>query len=215
MKVEWTITDDFIKAFKDLMSKNKDSDVVRERKQKNIERKAEALLESNSFVVDYKKIRSKSEDEIRQELQKNGLRRNEKIASYLLSIIQALENGEWKNLEEKLNYLKDHDTPKTEKETVNYILQAKNGKEKIYEGLGLKQSRNFLLWLGLTQYEIPIDSRCLKVLASCGAGFVPTASALQDPVTYAFLEEGIQLASKKLGIKPCIFDAYCFVSPEE
>ena len=237
MKSIWVIDETVLMRIKAIIDANINSDISQERINKNIKKNniditqntvwkiligceittqqksgkgsvTDRFLKSNSKLLDYDFCKKQNESFISTELQKAGLRRYEKISEWLFIIIQEWERGEWKILSEKLSSLKVKHTKNDEKEVVSYLMSGK------YKGLGLKQSRNFLQWLGLTEYEIPIDSRAIKVLKKCGCNFVPGVSALQDKVTYEYLEEGMQLISEKLNIKPCILDACFFESLE-
>ncbi len=167
------------------------------------------LKSSNNPVLDYDKCKKLQEQDISEELSNGHLRNNKRIASFLIRIINLLESGEWNILIEKLESLNKDHTKQEEIQVVQYLHSG------LYPGLGLKQSRNFIQWLGLSVFEIPIDSRELKVLKKCKFNFVPGASALQDEVTYLFLESGIQKACELLDIKPCILDACFFASFEK
>ena len=83
----------------------------------------------------------------------------------------------------------------------------------ICKGFGPKQSRNLLQALGLTRYEIPIDSRIIKWLnGSISFPVKLTATALSDRNYYQFVCEGFQQLSAACGIYPCILDAAVFAS---
>ena len=84
--------------------------------------------------------------------------------------------------------------------------------ENKYPGLGQKQSRNFIQWLGLSKYEIPIDSRTLKKLKEFGCNFVPSGSSLTDKTIYLFVQDCLIQISEKLDIYPCELDACIFSS---
>lgn len=82
------------------------------------------------------------------------------------------------------------------------------------KGFGPKQSRNLLQHLGLTVYEIPIDSRVVKRLNEFGFPAPLSASALQDNGYYNFVSDGIQQLCKRAKIKPCLLDAVLFSSSD-
>lgn len=237
MKSIWTIDNTVLENIRKVIIDNKDSELAKERKTKNIEKKGidlsknnvwkvligceitsqqksgegsptDQLLKSNSSLFDFNYCKN-NYDFIPEELKRFNLRRYNKIAEWLILIIKEWELGEWETLEKKLSLLKKDHSQEDEKQVLNYL---KSGK---YKGLGLKQSRNFLQWLGLSIYEIPIDSRVIKVLENCGCNFVPGPSALQDDTTYEYLENGLQMISKELQILPCELDACFFMSLEK
>lgn len=82
-------------------------------------------------------------------------------------------------------------------------------------GFGPKQSRNFLQWLGLTKYEIPVDSRITKWLNEFGFPVMLSATALADRNYYEFVSEGIQSLCAKARVYPCVLDAAIFTSFDE
>ena len=80
-----------------------------------------------------------------------------------------------------------------------------------FTGLGPKQSRNFLQALGLTRYEIPIDSRITKWLRiDFEFPLAVGAAALSDPHYYGFVNDAIRELCRKVGTYPCVLDAVLF-----
>ena len=82
--------------------------------------------------------------------------------------------------------------------------------QKHFLGFAPKQSRNLLQSLGLTRYEIPIDSRLTDWLNDVGFPVRLTATALVDDNYYRFISNGIQTLCERSGVLPCIFDAAVF-----
>ncbi len=80
-----------------------------------------------------------------------------------------------------------------------------------FSGFGPKQSRNFLQWLGLTRYEIPIGSRVVKWLKDFGFPGALSADALSDKDYYHFVSDGIQELCRASDIYPCLLDAAIFI----
>lgn len=135
-----------------------------------------------------------------------GLRRAHTMASNLTQILGSLESGEWTALVQHLETLKDNTTRTKELKVVSYLQSNK------YPGLGPKQARNFIQWVGLSRYEIPLDSRVLKKLKEFGCTFVPRATALCDETVYQFVQAGVQQIAASLKMYPCILDACIFSS---
>ena len=83
-------------------------------------------------------------------------------------------------------------------------------------GIGLKQSRNVLLYMGLTRFVVPLDSRVLNSLNKMGLETKLGASAFQDKEIYLLFEDLIFSLCRemKAGILPYEFDALCFVGYE-
>ena len=76
-------------------------------------------------------------------------------------------------------------------------------------GLGLKQSRNLLQDLGRSQYQVPIDSRVIKQLEKSGIEIGKIN--LSSEAHYLKLQETIWAISEKIGVLPCVFDAFAFI----
>lgn len=168
------------------------------------------FMDSSSPALNYEKCKKAKnlEELIQRELEKAGLRRFKTIASFLTRILNDLENGGWKELEVKLKSIEPDTTKEKEQEVANYISQN-------FPGLGLKQSRNYIQWLGLARYEIPLDSRVTRTLRMLNCSFVPKAGALSDESVYLLVQSGLQLIASKLNIYPCILDACIFSSYDE
>ncbi len=235
----WEIKEDFLSRIKIIVNDNLTSNIVQERIEKNINRKGidlskkeiwkaligchitsnqksgegssvDIYMKSTSPCLDYKKCINVNESEMSAELSKYQIRYNKKISQQLIENLSFLENGGWDKLLVQLNKLLPHHSRKDELDVIDYLLNE--GKLK---GIGLKQSRNFLQWLGLSIYEIPIDSRVCKVLKECGCNFVPEGEGLQDRVVYKYIEDGLINIAEKIGIKPCILDGCLFNSLEK
>jgi hypothetical protein len=132
-----------------------------------------------------------------------GIRFIDKIAREMAYNFDLLENGEWDDVLRRCNELTKPVSREKEVEVAAYM-QAK------FKGFGPKQSRNLLQALGLTRYEIPIDSRVTNWLNEFGFPVRLTATALADINYYNFVSDGIQLLCSKSGILPCLFDAAVF-----
>jgi hypothetical protein len=86
-----------------------------------------------------------------------GLRRSITIGKELTANMNFLRSGGWTSTLQQLEQVRLHSSPETEKCAAEFI----NYK---FKGFGPKQSRNLLQGLGLSRYEIPIDSRITKWL---------------------------------------------------
>ena len=137
-----------------------------------------------------------------------GIRRTNNIAREIKVNLSRLEKGLWTDLLTRLKQLDKTPSSALENETADYI-------DIHLQGFGPKQSRNFLQWLGLTRYEIPIDSRITKWLNKFGFPVVLSAGALGDKNYYQFVSDGIQQLCSASDIYPCILDAAIFASFDE
>lgn len=131
----------------------------------------------------------------------NGLTKySNKIPGYFSSNFSYLEETNWA-LQTKLeNSLKNESTKLTERELADSV-------DKIFKGFGSKQARDFLQTLGLTKYEIPIDSRIMNWMKEFGFPILFSTPALQDKAFYHLVSDGIQLLCEKAKIYPCVLDA--------
>jgi hypothetical protein len=69
--------------------------------------------------------------------------------------------------------------------------------------------------LGLTRYEVPIDSRITRWLNEFGFPVTLSADALSDRNYYRFVSEGIRELCDACHIYPCLLDAAIFSSYDE
>src|SRR5438552_9245417 len=84
-----------------------------------------------------------------------------------------------------------------------------NTARKRLMGLGPKQARNLWQWLGLTRYEIPLDSRVTdwinrNLTAKADGG------RLSDENYYVSLLDYLQEVCDRADVLPCVFDAAAF-----
>lgn len=135
-----------------------------------------------------------------------GIRFTNKIPLQISKNLTLLEEeGLWADILTELKKLRQKTTRGKEREVADYINDN-------FHGFGPKQSRNFLQWLGLTRYEIPIDSRVVKWLKDFGFPGALSANALSDKDYYHFVSDGIQELCRASDIYPCAFDAAIFIS---
>jgi hypothetical protein len=77
------------------------------------------------------------------------------------------------------------------------------------KGIGPKQSRNLLQWLGLTRYETPLDSRVAGWLGDNLGWNIPLDSLI-DHEGYEFWLDRLQSVCEAAGVLPTVFDAAAF-----
>lgn len=130
------------------------------------------------------------------------VRFKDKIFSMLELAAEKL-NNEWDSIYEELLPLAQNDADiETERACVNFLRRE-------FKGLGPKQSRNTLMYSGLAQNVVPIDSRVLKVLRE-NIGLENAPRSISDENVYCVFEDFLNDASKSMGYKPYEFDAYLF-----
>ncbi len=171
------------------------------------------------FPLSYKRVRSKRNVEhverfIAKTVKQAKIGKFNNIARDLAVNWFYLKSGEWERALHECNRLTklpaetdEKERKKTERAVANYI-------EDTFKGFGPKQSRNLLQMLGLTQYEIPIDSRLSKWLNPCLSPVVLTSPLLGDRAFYEFVLNGIQELCRQAGTVPCLFDASVFAAME-
>lgn len=134
-----------------------------------------------------------------------GLRRGRQIGRELADNVRWFKGALWNEFSERLGSIAGSKGYVTERRVANWLATQ-------FRGLGPKQSRNLLQCLGLTRYEIPIDSRITKWLNNTGFPVTLTAKGLSDPHYYAFVSDGIREISRAAGVYPCVLDAAIFSS---
>lgn len=145
------------------------------------------------------------EEFIKVTLQQNGLTRYvNRISSFFASNYRKIVERNWTVIND-LEVLKTSDPKIKERNIADNLAYD-------FNGFGPKQSRNFLQELGLTKYEIPIDSRITTWLNDFGFPVALTSSPLGDKGYYHFVSDGIQALCEKAEIYPCILDAAIFSS---
>ena len=143
-----------------------------------------------------------------------GLRRAPTIASYAAANYRRLEGGDWVRIEdefERLNSLRRREPTASD---VDEERRAASFADT-FRGFGPKQSRNLWQWLGLTRFEIPLDSRVIGWLNENRVfPFTLSAQPLNDENYYSYLMTGIQRLCAAANLLPCVLDAAVFARDE-
>lgn len=134
-----------------------------------------------------------------------GIRRGPTIGSRVQENLDWLNTKGWKQLANWVDPLSSTRTPKVERNAAEFV--AENLK-----GFGPKQSRNFWQQLGLTIWEIPLDSRITKWLNEHDFPVKLTAKALGDTNYYNFISSGIKVLCRESEVYPCVLDAAIFAN---
>jgi thermostable 8-oxoguanine DNA glycosylase len=174
----------------------------------NADSNFEVFFRKKPFLLTYEFLSKATKIEVVLDhvLKINGLtKHSNKITNYFTSNFSFLEGTNWA-LQTKLeNSLKNESTKQSERDLADNV-------DKTFKGFGSKQARNFLQTLGLTKYEIPIDSRMMHWMKDFDFPIKFSPTALQDRAFYHFISDGIQLLCEKANIYPCILDAVIFSS---
>ncbi len=237
MQIKWEINCDDIRKIKDFVEKQKNNPFVQDRVKRNLEGNSfkitkenvwrvlvgcllttqqrsgpesnvGRLLQTNPFLLSYDVCLNQQDIEsfsLRALSDFGGIRRTNSIAKEIKVNLSNLEEGLWTDLLNRLKQFDKNTSLELERETADFVNER-------LKGFGPKQSRNFLQWLGLTRYEIPIDSRITKWLNKFGFPVVLSAGALGDKHYYQFVSDGIQQLCLASDIYPCILDAAIFAS---
>lgn len=177
------------------------------------------FIYTKPFPLAYDKC--KSRDNLKRFVEKTitdfgRIRWGNKIGEEVKNNFLWLEKeGGWGSIKNMFAELKANNSKKIEREWAEFLANKDSNRKKRLKGFGPKQSRNLLQSLGLTKYEIPIDSRIIKRLKEFGFPIELSASALADKNYYNFILEGIQKICDAIGIYPCLLDAAIFASFDE
>jgi hypothetical protein len=166
------------------------------------------LLARRPFPLTYRRVAAaKSPSSLVREVLRShgGIRRTVTIATQVRRNLLLLQGRDWKRIRSELRRLEARHTQATERLVAEFLADH-------IAGLGPKQARNVLQVLGLTRYEIPLDSRVTSWLNEFGFPVRLSAQALSDPAYYSFVSDGVQALCKRAGVLPCILDAAVFSS---
>ena len=134
-----------------------------------------------------------------------GLRRSTTIGREAKANSVYLENGGWDATSEVLDRVRLNPSQETERLAARFV-------DEKFSGFGPKQARNLLQGLGLSRFEVPIDSRVTKWLNEFGFPVTLSAGALADRSYFEFVSDGFQRLAEACGIAPCVLDAAIFSS---
>lgn len=137
-----------------------------------------------------------------------GIRFSNRLSEHVAENLDLLEHGLWSETLTVLDDLRRAQNPESERSAAGFVA-------KHFKGFGPKQSRNLLQSLGLTRFEIPIDSRITKWLNDFGFPVKLSAGALSDANYYEFVSEGFQQLCAKSDVYPCVLDAAIFASYDQ
>ncbi len=139
-----------------------------------------------------------------------GIRFHAKVSKYAAAGLARLEAGDWARVEENFEILLHQRSRDAESGDARLERKAAAFIDT-FEGFGPKQSRNLWQWLGLTRFEIPLDSRVINWLnENCLFPFQLSAQSLQDEAYYSLVMDGVEKVCAGARILPCVFDAAVF-----
>lgn len=169
-----------------------------------------------AVCVGHEDLRQLAEDVLRS----RGLRFGLKLAVQIEANMVWLNNGGWATVEEQFDKLASgamkRASPQQRIAAERQAARIVMGRNGGLAGFGPKQARNLWQCLGVTQYEIPLDSRVSNWLTALPGSFGIEASKLYASVPYyeAKMSE-IQVLCSAAGVLPCEFDAAVFANADE
>jgi len=137
-----------------------------------------------------------------------GIRRNITISEQAVRNFTSLESDNWKVVKDILLELSNNSNREIERKAARKV-------QDYFTGFGPKQSRNFLQSLGLTKFEIPIDSRITKWLNEFGFPIKLSSNSLSDQNYYEFILDAVIQLCDACDIYPCILDAVVFSNSDK
>lgn len=238
MEIKWVITLDDIAKVGKVLTEN-DNAFLKTRRERNIEKKGLLIdrgmvirtmliclltsqqrsgpdtvigkfFRNHDFAATYVEISTADDIElfIKQLLLDNDLKRYiNRISRFFAHNVRIMQENNW-NIIEELKEVLRNDSKEMERATADRISDS-------FLGLGPKQSRNFLQSLGITRYEIPIDSRITKWLNSFGFPVSLNTTSLSDKGYYHFVNDGFIELCDQAGTYPCLLDAAIFSSYDD
>ena len=138
-----------------------------------------------------------------------GIRMAPTIARRAYANYVWLENGGWDRMERWFQRLAEQRSLIPQREHAKRERDAAHFAAINLEGVGPKQSRNLWQWLGLTRYEIPLDSRVVEWI-NRNLSITVDDSKLGDDKYYESILDYVQDVCAKADVLPCIFDAAAF-----
>ena len=164
------------------------------------------------FPLDFDLVKKQKGDAefIVNELSLHGLNRfpNEIPKDLSFNFHKLEQSGQWEETLGEINQLCTTHEKRLERKVANYV-------QVLLRGFGPKQSRNLLQALGLTLYEIPIDTRVVNRLTSLGYPDKLSTISLSNQNKYEDALDGIQALCETINVIPCVLDAALFASYDD
>ena len=134
-----------------------------------------------------------------------GIRRNNRLADEIQHNFEYLESGGWDEVKDVVARLRRNRTQKAEIRAADFV-------DDNFKGFGPKQSRNLLQGLGLTRYEIPIDSRITRWWNDLRVSGRAIRRRPSGQEYYGLVSQGFRKLCDACRIYPCLLDAAIFSS---
>ncbi len=138
-----------------------------------------------------------------------GIRRGVTISNQAEENWKRLGGGLWKEAEEWFEKLRQQRLREPQNKDRLLEREAAHWADKSFAGLGPKQSRNLWQWLGLTRYEIPLDSRVTNWVNNNVSSKIE-AKRLGQLKYYESALDCLQAICEEADALPCELDAAAF-----
>ena len=181
----------------------------------------------NPYPLSYDAVEQRKNSKDREKYVANTIKKHGAHYTYDQIGKQTAQNfyrltewGKWGELLEQVNrlttlqgvHLLTHSQrKKVEREVARYL-------DFLLLGIGPKQARNVLQELGLTRFEIPLDSRFMIKWLRKETTFPKEtldSLSLSQPLHYEFILDEIQHLCESCNEYPCLVDAAVFVNPDK
>jgi hypothetical protein len=123
-----------------------------------------------------------------------------------------LERGGWTLIEEQFCRLLQSRSREPRVADAHIEREAARFVDAYLEGFGPKQARNLWQWLGLTRYEIPIDSRITEWFNRNTSHPEISVQRLANRKQYESVMDDLQALCGEINQLPCVLDAAIFAS---
>lgn len=141
--------------------------------------------------------------------QAGGIRRGVTISKQAATNWKRLDGGLWSEVEQWFSRLRAQRSRKPHPDDTYAEREAARWADEHFAGLGPKQSRHLWQALGLTRYEIPLDSR-VAAWINANLSTKVDESRLSNVKYYESVLDYIQAVCRKAKVLPCEFDAAAF-----
>jgi hypothetical protein len=138
-----------------------------------------------------------------------GIRRGVTIARQAGHNWRQLYDAQWAEAEKWFDRLLAQRSREPQEGDFKLEREAANWADRNFAGLGPKQSRNLWQWLGMTRYEIPLDSRVTNWVNTNLTGKIEP-KRLNDLRYYESVLDYLQGICHKADVLPCELDAAAF-----
>lgn len=160
--------------------------------------------------------RRKLPELIQHQLSTAGIRLSGRIATFFTANLERLEDSNLQLLRElRKDKATGQTTEKWEREMATSISIGKGTPNLKLMGFGPKQARNLLQIMGVSRFEIPLDSRVLAWLQQYGFPYDLTDKQGLHPAMYEILVDSIKEIARRIGVYPCVLDAAIFAAVDD